>query len=365
VLRSLQRALWVLALCAVAVLLRAGRELLIPLLLALLLALILSGVVEGLKRWHVPRALAALALLLLIAGAAVGTLDALWSPAQRWIASAPHALRTVEYRLRPAQSVVRQIDAITRRARALAGAPSDTATQPAPAVATVSAVDAVAAMGSLAGEIALGMALALLLLAAGPPALARMAAAAAPGWRTSDVLRLIDAVRLEVGRYYCTLALINAGFGLVVGVMTWMFGLPNPLLWGVLAGVLNFIPYLGCATTLAILTLVSFVTFDNASHTLLVAASFLVAAGIEGHIIEPIFFGRRFDLNPIVILVALWVGGWMWGISGVVFTMPVLVATKAAAAHARRGGAWLRCLGPLSRRPDAPHKLIPGQDAAL
>jgi len=123
------------------------------------------------------------------------------------------------------------------------------------------------------------------------------------------------------------------------------------VLWGALAAVLNFIPYLGCATTLAILTLVAFVSFDRISQTALVAASFLALAAVEGHIVEPVFLGRRLDLNPIVVLVALWVGAWIWGIAGMVVALPLLVATKVAASHSPNGDAVVRFLSPPRGRP--------------
>jgi predicted PurR-regulated permease PerM len=177
-----------------------------------------------------------------------------------------------------------------------------------------------------------------------------MTAAFAADWHAVQVLRVIDSIRMEVGRYYGTLALINIGFGLVTALTMGLLGMPNPMLWGALAGVLNFVPYLGCATTFAVLTVVSLVTFDQLTHTLMVSASFLALAAIEGHIIEPIFIGRRLDLNPIVVLVALWVGGWMWGIAGMVFALPALVAAKVAAAHSSRGRRLVRLLSPRRRR---------------
>jgi predicted PurR-regulated permease PerM len=84
----------------------------------------------------------------------------------------------------------------------------------------------------------------------------------------------------------------------------------------------------------------------------LVAATFLALATIEGQLIEPVFLGRRLHLNPIVVFVALWVGGWLWGIAGVVFALPVLVAVKVAAAHSANGTRLAGLLGPVRRSRD-------------
>ena len=351
-LHSMARAMWILAGFATVAALRLGREVLVPVVFGVLLALVLSGIVEALRGLRIPRAVSALILLLIIGAGLVGILDAVWAPAQQWIENAPRVLRTIEHRARPAQSIVQRLDAIADRLSSLAtpGAKA-AATPPTPASTPgVSAVSVLAGTGWVAAATLMTLALTLLLLGAGPGPLARMTATLAHDWHAAQMLRIIHRIRLEVGRYYATLALINVGFGTVTALIMWALGMPNPALWGVMAGVLNFIPYLGCATTFAILTLVGLVTFDKIGHTLLVCASFLMLAAIEGHVIEPIFIGRRLNLNPIVVLVSLWLGGWLWGISGVILALPVLVATKVAAAHSTRGHAVVRFLSP-NRRP--------------
>lgn len=363
--RSLARAVWILAACATVAALRIGRDLLIPLVLGVLLALVLSGIVETLRRWRVPRALSALVLLLLIAVGIGGVLDAIWTPAQQWIENAPRVLRTVERRLRPAQSIVQRLDAIADRVSNIASPGGKEAAPPSAAPApSVTAASVLAGTGWLAASIVMWLALTLLLLAAGPGTLARMTATLAADWHAANVLRIIHAIRNEVGRYYATLAVINVGFGAVTALVMWLLGMPNPALWGAIAAVLNFIPYLGCITTLVILSVVALVTFDHITHTLLVGASFLILAAIEGHVVEPVFIGRRLDLNPIVVLVAIWMGGWIWGITGVVVALPTLVAAKVAASHSLRGGALVRFLSP-NRRPERPwEERISRRDAA-
>jgi len=353
--RSVSRALWLVTLCVAVAALRLGRDLLVPIVLAVLITLVLSGIVETLRRYRVPRALSAVVLLALVGAAVGGTLHAVWTPAQQWIEGAPRVLRTIEHKTRPAQSVVRRIDAIVRRASALAGAAdppaaATTASAPSPTT-TVSAMDVVAGTSGVVAALLMGAALTLLLLTAGPSTLARLTAPVATDGRAIRVLRVIEAIRLEVGRYCGTLAVINLLFGALTALVMWLLGMPNPVLWGALAAVLNFIPYLGCATTLAILTLVAFVSFDRISQTALVAASFLALAAVEGHIVEPVFLGRRLDLNPIVVLVALWVGAWIWGIAGMVVALPLLVATKVAASHSPNGDAVVRFLSPPRGRP--------------
>jgi predicted PurR-regulated permease PerM len=327
--RAWSRPLWILAVCSLVVLLRIGREALIPLGLALLVAFVLSGVVEALRRYHIPRVLSAAVLLALVIVALAGTAGLIATPAQQWLQSAPRVMHTIEQKIRPAQSIVRRLDYVTKHVAALANPGSDAvAAAPAAAAAALSPLEVFAATGWLAVTAVTVVAFAFLLLAAGPATLARMACLLAGDLQAVRALQIIDAIRSEVGRYYGTLLLINLCFGVVTTAIMWLLGMPNPALWGVVAGVLNFIPYLGPAIAVTILTLVALVTFNGLAHALLVCAVYVGLATLEGHVIEPIFLGRRLNVSPVVVLLALWIGGWLWGVAGVVLALPVLLAAN-------------------------------------
>jgi len=335
--------LWIVGITTGVVFLRLARELLVPFCLSLLVALVLSGSVEWLRRRGLPRALSAALFLLGASIAIAGAVQVAWSPAQRWLAEAPRLVHAIDERVRPARSALQRLDATFSRApvpRApqLLGRP---ATEGAPVSATAVLTQTGSALLS-AGTV---LVFTLFLLSAGPPTLARLAAAPSRGLKAAHMLRVIEAIRVEVGRYYATLAMINLGLGLCTAVTMQLLGMPNPLLWGILAAVLNFVPYLGSAATLVILTAVATVTFRNATHILVVAGSYLALASIEGQIVEPILVGRRLDLNPIVVFIAVWVGGELWGIAGVVLALPLLVATKAAAFHSQQGRVIEEILG--------------------
>jgi predicted PurR-regulated permease PerM len=333
------RPLWIIAVCALVVVLRLGREAFIPLALAILAAFVFSGLVETLRRWHVPRTVSAGVLVLLVALGIGGTIEAVATPAQQWLQSAPRVLKTIEQRIRPAQSLLRRLDYISRRASAIANPGADPNNPPAanaPASASISPLEIFAATGLFAVSTVTVAAFAFLMLAAGPSTLARLSCLLGRDLHAIRALQIIDAIRREVGRYYGTLALLNLVFGTVVGVVMWALGMPNPVLWGVVAGVLHFIPYLGPALTAAILTLVALVTFNSNAHVLLVPAIYLGMATIEANLVEPWFLGRRLNLNPILVLLALWLGAWLWGVAGMVLALPLLLAMKVAARMGSR-----------------------------
>jgi predicted PurR-regulated permease PerM len=345
-LQALAKPLWILAICVLVLMLRITREALIPLMLAVLFSLILSGIVEALRRRHVPRGVSALILLVICGTALAGAVDALWVPAQEWVQDAPRVLRDIEHRIRPARSAVLRFTDIASRASALAGSPAETrAAAPNAAATGVTPVDVLTDTGWALGGIVTVAVLTLLLLSAGPATLARMTAALAANWHAVHVLRTIDAIRIEVGRYYGTLALVNLTLGGATAFSMWLLHMPNPVLWGALAAVLNFVPYLGSALTLVVVSIVALVTFDSTPHVLLVAATYLSLATIEGQVVEPLVFGHRLHLNPIVVFVALWLGAWLWGVAGVLFALPALLAARVAASQPGGHDGILRFLG--------------------
>jgi predicted PurR-regulated permease PerM len=325
----------------------------VPVVLAILFALILTTPVEWLHRYRVPRGLTALAVLLMALGVLSVAIDLLSAPAQKWWNTAPQTLRTIERKLQPVSKLVNQVEMLTDRAGRMNPATAAASTQ-SPAgnnnensntnsnmAIEVFATTRTAIVSTLTTTI-----LALFLLAGGPPMLARLTAAAAKDLESSHVLTVIDAVRGEVSRYYVSIALINIGLGAATFLVTMLLGMPNPLLWGAMAAVFNFIPYVGSATTLLLLLIVAFVSFDHVTRVVAVGASYLALTTIEGQLIQPLVVGRRLELNPMIVFLALWFGGWFWGIPGIVVAVPSLVALKVIAQHSDHGEQMIQFLSP-------------------
>ena len=328
-------------------LLSFARGAFIPVALALLFALLLSSPVEALHRKGLPRGASALLILAIFLGLVGGTVNLLWEPAQQWLAAAPRTSLTIQRKLGPVARVMHRIDVVTNRAGHLTDPDTSVAPAPPKTAASRSDSDGLLAETRIALVAAMTVViLTLFLLAAGPPVLARMSATFVSDTHASHVLRVIEAVRGEVGRYYATLALINLGLGAATFGAMMALGMPNPLLWGVLAGVLNFIPYVGSATTLIVLAVVALVSFDDVERVLAVTGTYLALATIEGQVVEPLFVGQRLKLSPIIVFLALWFGGWFWGVAGIVLAIPSLVALKVAAEHSEHGAPLVAFLSP-------------------
>ena len=340
-------ALVVLACALTGALLYFARGAFIPIFLAVLFALLLSSPVEALHRIGLPRAVSALLILAIFLGLLSVTVNLLWEPAQGWLATAPRTSATIQRKLGPLARAMHRVDLITSRAGHLADTTaSATPTIPNTAPAPVDS-------GGLLAETRIALVaamtviiLTLFLLGAGPPVLARMSAAFATDTHATHVLQLIQAIRGEVGRYYATVALINLGLGAATFGAMMALGMPNPLLWGVLAGVLNFIPYVGSATTMLVLAVVALVSFEGFERVLAVTGSYLALTTIEGQIVQPLFVGQRLELSPVIVFLALWFGGWFWGVAGIVLAVPTLVALKVAAEHSKNGAPLVAFLSP-------------------
>jgi predicted PurR-regulated permease PerM len=218
----------------------------IPVALAVLFALLLSSPVEALHRKGFPRSVSALLILAIFLGLVGGTVNLLWEPAQEWLAAAPRTSVTIQRKLGPVARVMHRIDVVTSRAGHLTDAGAGAAPAPSKVAVAPSDSDGLLARTRITLVAAMTVViLTLLLLAAGPAVLARMSAAFVHDTRASHLLRVIEAVRGEVGRYYATIALINLGLGAATCAAMMALGMPNPLLWGVLAGVLKFHPVPG------------------------------------------------------------------------------------------------------------------------
>lgn len=345
------RAVLALAAIALGTLLYLGHAVFIPVALALLFAVVLSSPVEVLNRRGLPRAIGGFLILLLLLAAVGGATDVLMQPAQQWLANAPRTLQVIERKMRPAAKLMNRLEALTSRAGALSGsapaAPATAAKTPPPGPsAAMSGTAVLSATGSTIASVMTIVILTLFLLAGGPPMLARMAAAGASDLHPAHALRVIAAIRSELGRYYGTVALINVGLGIATALVMWALQMPDPWLWGAVAAVLNFIPYVGSATTLLLLAVVALVSFDGLPRVFAVIGAYLTLTALEGQVVQPLLVGRRLDLSPILVFLAVWFGGWFWGVAGIVIAVPSLAALKVAATHSKRGETLVQFLSP-------------------
>jgi len=148
--------------------------------------------------------------------------------------------------------------------------------------------------------------------------------------------RVMREVQDRVAAYILTVALINFGVGVIVTLAAWALGMPFPVMWGGLAALLNFMPYIGPLAMIALLTLFGLGTADAPLVGLVPAAAYLVLHAIESNLVTPAILGARFTMNPVLILLALSYFSWIWGVTGALLSVPILLTITALIDHLGR-----------------------------
>jgi len=300
----------------------------VPLLFAAFLAMLLSPAVAQLRRVGARRGAAAGIVVLSLVAVMVLGFNATWQPARAWLDEAPQTMRTLERKLRPVTGFIAKVESVSEQAERVTDPGAAKSVAAAPAKATEKKSTIASTQEWLIG-IVTTLVVTFFLLAAGPSLLVKIEGALAPRTRSIRLLRLVATISSDLSRYFATVTLINVALGIATAATMYWLGMPNPLLWGVVAFVLNYVPYAGPAMTLVLLTVVALVSFDGLGRPLAVAGCYLFLTTIEGQIVQPILVGRRLDVSPLLLILCLWFGGWLWGIAGVALAVPLLVTAKA------------------------------------
>lgn len=322
-------ALTVIAIVCVVAGLHVAARVVAPLLLSVLCALVLAPPVKWLTRLGIPRALASTLVLGTLIVAFGIILEATWQPARSWLHSAPTTMSLIEKKLRPVQSLFQELDHVGREAERFSGVVAQPKTETVPGGLPMTAITIVP---GVAMTLVTSLAFVFLLLVTGPRWLERIKESVNERQQRRVVL-LIETLRTELSRYLVTIAAIGVAIGTATTVLVHAFGVPNALLWGTMAGTFSLVPYFGSVATLTILTVVGLVTFDSLAPVLGLSGLFLLLEIVEGQFIQPFLVGRRMELNPVAVVLAIWFFGALWGLAGVILSVPLLLALKATASH--------------------------------
>jgi predicted PurR-regulated permease PerM len=309
-----------------------ARSFLVPLMVGLLLSFLFNPLVRRLRRARIPTSLSAATILLGVVATVGAALYGLSGPAASWVAQAPQALSTVETRLR---KVMKPLERFTKTAEHVEKM-TDMGEPGAPQVELKRDSLAATVFGGTQNFLGAALVVSVLvyfLLAAGDLFLTKLIKVLP---RLSDKKRAVQIAREtedQISAYMVTVTVVNIVFGVVVGVVVKLQGLPNPVLWGVLAGITNYIPYIGALVMAAILGLAALMHFETTAQAAMVPAVFLVLNFVEGSIITPRLIGHRLALNPVVVFTSVLFWGWIWGVMGALMAVPIMAAIKIVCDH--------------------------------
>lgn len=300
-----------------------------PIALAFLLNLILSPAVRLMSTLRIPRALGALLLMVSVAGITALALYALATPAAERIERAPAELRSLEARLAWVREPMDRINETREQVDELIGGEQESGSQRPEQTASFSIVDAVMRRTpSLMLGMAVMLVLLFFLLASGDAFLNKMVQVTPSLKDKKRVVETAREIQRHVSTYLGTITVINICLGVVAGLAMYLLGMPNPALWGVMVGLLNYIPYIGVFTSVLVVTFVSLLTFDSPGQALLPPLTILVINIIEGQFLTPVLAGRRLSLSPVAVFLSIVVLGWIWGVVGALIAVPTLSTIK-------------------------------------
>ena len=329
-------------------------EVILPIVLAFVLKLLLQPAMRVFERLHLPRPIAALLVLFVFFSAILGLGTALSSPGSAWLEHLPQSVSKLEERLSFLREPIGVIRNFMRRAEELAqmgppqlspavspslAGPTGSAGNVAMGAATPPEVSPSSESSALLHQIFLGtwsfaagfgttILMLFFLLVSGDTFLRRLVEVV-PSFRNKrQVVDISQQIERDISIYLVTITIMNALVGISTGLVMWGFGTGDPILWGVVAFLLNYIPVIGPCFGVVLFLLVGALGINSIWQALLPAACYLTIHLIEGQIVTPLILARRFTLNPVLVIMTLVFWFWMWGVIGAVLSIPMLAIAK-------------------------------------
>ena len=327
-------ALTILAVLAIFYTLYFAREMLTPLAVGLVVSFVFMPVLRVARRTGMPDPLSAGLIVLGLVTLLGGSVYLLSTPVVDWIDRLPRVAREIERKVDQVRKPVDQVRKASEQMEEMGRAASGEK----PATEVVVRQESrftrmITPLGRIGASVLVFFVFLFFALASSQmfgDKIVRVAPRIADKARARKIMHDIER---EISTYLFSITLVNIGLGVGIGLGMWAIGLPNPLLWGVLAGLLNFIPYFGALAGLLMTGVAALLAFDTLFAAALAPLWYFSMNVIESQFITPSVLGRRHTLNPVVVFLAIIFWGWLWGVVGAFVAVPFLVMFKAVCAH--------------------------------
>jgi predicted PurR-regulated permease PerM len=300
---------------------------LIPIITALLLSMLLAPFVRLLEWVRVPRALGSLVVVVVAVGALFGIAASLRGPVQSWLTE-PQRFSRLEEKLRPIAAPFERFQYATEQLeKATAprdGPPVQKVEVTRPGLAGLLSTG----IGHAASTITAVIGLLYFFLVSGDTFLRKLVLVTPALKDKKRAVEIVRNIETDISFYLVMVTAINIAIGLIVMATTWALGISDPILWGTLAAVLSFAPYVGEFAIVVLLSLAGILTFDSLVHALVAPAIYFVLMTVCWQGVVPFVVGRRMTLSPVAVFIMIIVLGWMWGVIGALVAVPVLASLK-------------------------------------
>jgi predicted PurR-regulated permease PerM len=307
------------------------RSILLPIVLALLLSYLLRPIVRGLAGLKIPLSMGAALLLIGFFGLVGYGISVLATPTAEWLQKAPAGFAELQHKLLPVKKSVAQVTQATGEIEKLASANAEikaVEVKRHPITETL-----FMRTPEFVASAVLSLILLYFLLVYDQAFIAKLVKLLPTLSDKKTAVGIAHDIEEQISRYLFTVTAINVCLGVAVGTAVGLLGLRNPVMWGVMVALLNFVPYLGALTGIICMTIGAALSFDSLEYAFVFPAVYLSFGVLEGSFITPWIMGRSLTLNPVIILLSLTFWGWMWGIVGIILAVPILAAFKILCAH--------------------------------
>ncbi len=320
-------------LMALPFILSAGQVVFLPLVCAATLSVVLSPLADQLNRVGLPNVLSSFVAVTALIGIVVLSLLLILQPAADMLERFPAVVAKVTEQFSQVRSNFDWVNDLNRLVARLSGRQQVREV----VIATPTIFEQVAfATPSLVIEVILTLLMTFFMIEGRGRMRRRLLQDPTALYRNRRAARVIRDVRDRVGKYILTVAVINAGMGVIVAFGAWALGLEAPIMWGGLAAFLNFLPYIGPVTMTVALALFGIGGSDTILAGLIPPAAYLALHAIEANLFTPSVLGVRFTLNPVLILVFISLFTWIWGVIGALLSVPILITLTALVDHVGR-----------------------------
>jgi predicted PurR-regulated permease PerM len=303
-------------------------EIILPIVLAFILMLVLQPAMRMLERLHVPRPIAALGIILLFFGLMTGIGTVLSGPAVEWAQKLPAGVAKLQERLSFISEPITTAQRFLQRAEALTRGSATVAVEGAGLQQRLIDGTRIIASGLLETVLVL-----FFLLVSGDTFLRRLVEVLPRFKNKRQAVAISQQVESDIAAYLATITLMNAAVGIATALVAMFCGLGDPLLWGTLAFLLNYVPILGPMIGISVLLLAGLLSIDTLWVAFLPAGLYMCIHMIEGETVTPMLLARRFTINPVLVVLALVFWYWMWGIPGAILATPMLAVAKIICDH--------------------------------
>ena len=309
-----------------------GSVVFLPIAAALVLTVILSPLADSLARLGLPNTLASVIALLILLGGVILALALILQPALTLVEQIPTLIDTVGKRFTELRHQFEWIARINERIAAMSGTGAREVVLAEPSLLATIAF----ATPSVIVEFILTLLMTFFMVEARVRLRQKLLFGRASFGTSIKAARALREVQDRVASYILTVAMINAGVGVVAALGAWALGLPAPIMWGGLAMIMNFVPYIGPLLMVGLTALFGIGTADTLLLGLIPALAYLALHTVEANVVTPAILGARFTMNPVMILIALSYFTWIWGVLGALLSVPILLILTALFDHLGR-----------------------------